>query len=376
MDDQLGILDFFEDMDDPRVMGRCRHNLIDILAITICASICGADEWTEIQLFGNAKKEWFSTWLELPGGIPSHDTFGRVFQLLDPEEFEARFSEWVNMVTDLSDGDIIAIDGKTLRRSYDTASDKAAIHMVSAWAHENGMVLGQVATDEKSNEITAIPELLSKLNITGSTVTIDAMGCQKTIASAIIQGGGDYVLALKNNQKGLRNEVIGLLDDTIGKDFDLCRQAHIRRVNDDHGRKEVRDYWLVEDWLFGGRKSEWEGIKSFGKVVSKRTIDGKTSEETRYFITSLPCKVKQFAKAVRSHWSIENSLHWSLDVTFKEDESRIRKGHGATNMAVIRRFVLSALKKTEGISKKMSIKAKRKLAGWDHPFLLRVLRGI
>lgn len=376
MPDKMGILDFFEHMDDPRLEGRCRHKLIDILAITICASICGANEWTDIQLFGEAKEEWFSTWLELPNGIPSHDTFGRVFRLLDPRDFERRFAEWVAAVTELTGGEIVSIDGKTLRRSYDRKENKAAIHMVSAWAHENGVVLGQVQTAEKSNEITAIPELLERLDLAGCIVTIDAMGCQKEIAEAIIDGGGDYVLALKDNQLGLKREVEETLAEALGHDFDDCRQAHVRTVEKGHGREEVRDYWLLDDMSIGGRKSEWPGLQCFGKVVAKRTVDGQTSEETRYFITSLPCQVKRFAHAVRSHWAIENSLHWSLDVTFGEDDSRTRKGNAAANMAILRRFVLSAVRNTAGIKKKMSLKSKRKFAGWDHPFLLRVLRNI
>jgi predicted transposase YbfD/YdcC len=374
--DKIGILDFFEDMEDPRVTGRCEHKLIDIIAITICASICGADEWTDIRLFGEAKESWFSEWLELPNGIPSHDTFGRVFRLLDPVAFEQRFSEWIASVTELADGSIVSIDGKTLRRSYDRKDNKSAIHMVSAWAHENGVVLGQVQTDDKSNEITAIPNLLERLDIAGCIVTIDAMGCQKEIAKKIIEGGGDYVLALKGNQKGLKQEVEETLEDIIGTDYVGTQQAHIRTKNEDHGRIEVRDYWLVNDQQVDGRKSEWPGLECFGKVVSQRTVDGKTSEETRYFITSLPCKVKAFAHAVRSHWGIENSLHWSLDVTFQEDDSRTRKGNGATNMAILRRFVLSAVRNTEGTTKKMSIKSKRKFAGWDHPFLMKILKNI
>ncbi len=235
------------------------------------------------------------------------------------------------------------------------------------------MVLGQVQTEEKSNEITAIPALLSKLDIAGCIVTIDAMGCQKDIAKSILDSGADYVLALKDNQKGLRKEVADTFEEVLGQAFDDCEQRHLRTVEKGHGRTEIRDYWIVDDMRSNGRKTEWPGLSCFGKVTSTRTVGEETSVETRYFITSLPRKVKAFAHAVRAHWAIENTLHWSLDVTFREDDSRTRKGNAAANMAVLRRFVLSAIRHTEGIKKKISIKSKRKFAGWDHPFLLRVL---
>ena len=387
------LLSYFEDLPDPRVVGRCDHKLLDIVAMTICAVISGLDEWEDIVDYAKLKEDWFRQFLELPKGIPSHDTFGRVFSLLDPVAFEQRFADWTRAAFAKTDGDVIAIDGKTLCGSADRAGNKAAIHMVSAWSHENGVVLGQMKTDDKSNEITAVPDLLERLDIAGCIVTLDAMGCQKEIATQIIEQGGDYVLALKGNQGGLLNQAKALFDEVQGKDFDDCKQSHTRTVSKGHGRTETRDYWLAEDGWLGGRKAEWTGFRCFGKVRSRRTIDGETSEETRYFITSLPCKAKRFAKAVRAHWGIENGLHWVLDVTFGEDASRVRKGHAAENLSIVRRLSQSALKamqvphdtkpRSDGRYRptpttpyrKASIKTKR-LRCMLHPdFLLETLRS-
>jgi len=344
MNDKGDLLSFFEDLPDPRVIGRCDHKLLDIVAITICAVISGLDEWEDIVDYAKMKEDWFRQFLELPNGIPSHDTFGRVFSLLDPAAFEERFADWTRAAFAKTEGDVIAIDGKTLRGSINRPGNKAAIHMVSAWSHENGVVLGQVKTDDKSNEITAVPDLLKRLDIAGCIVTLDAMGCQKEIARQIMAQKGDYVLTLKGNQGGLLEEAKALFKEVQGEEFDDCKQSHMRTKCKGHGRIETRDYWLIEDGCLGGRKAEWSGFRCFGKVRSLRTIDGETSEETRYFITSLPCKVKRFAKAVRAHWGIENGLHWVLDVTYGEDASRVRKGHAAENLSIVRRLSQSALK--------------------------------
>ena len=338
------LLTCFAELEDPRVAGRCDHKLLDIVAIAVCAVICGVTEWKHIELFGRAKLKWFKTWLELASGIPSHDTFGRVFALLDPDAFEECLGTWVNSVVDMTGGEIISLDGKTARRSHDRRNGKAPIHVVSAWAYRNGIVLGQVKTDEKSNEITAIPDLLDKLDISGCIVTTDAMGCQKEIAGKVIEDGGDYIFGLKGNQRGLREEAEEAFAGGDEEHPGEGRHAHLRTVDKGHGRLEVRDIWMTEASGATDRNPEWKGLRSFGKITSARTVEGKTSTETRYFITSLPCKVKAFARAARAHWGVENSLHWSLDVTFREDDSRIRIGHAAENMAVLRRLVLSALK--------------------------------
>jgi predicted transposase YbfD/YdcC len=366
--------------------------LVDIIAIAICAVICGVDEWEDIVIYAKSKKDWFRQFLPLSGGIPSHDTFARVFALLDPTEFEKRFSEWTRDVFGKTAGDIIAIDGKTVCGSYDRTANKAAIHMVSAWSHANGVVMGQVKTADKSNEITVIPDLLQRLDIAGCIVTIDAMGCQKEIAGQIIRQGGDYVLTLKENQRGLKQEAEALFTEMTGRQFDDCRQAHKQTIDHGHGRKEIRNYWLLEDANIDGRKAEWPGLRCFGKVTTQRTVDGQVSEETRYYITSLPCRIESFAQAVRAHWGIENGLHWSLDVSFGEDDSRIRKGHAAENMSLVRRLSQSALKalqvphdaepRADGSYrpmpttpfKKTSIKAKRLRCMLNQDFLLQALR--
>lgn len=393
MSDQNDLLSFFEDLPDPRVTGRCRHNLVDIVAITICAVISGLDEWQDIAFYAQSKEAWFRRFLELPGGIPSHDTFERVFSLLDPVAFEKRFADWTRSVFESTGGDIVSIDGKTLRGSHERRKNKAAVHMVSAWSHKNGVVIGQIKTDDKSNEITAVPELLARLDIAGCIVTLDAMGCQKEIAGQIVAQGGDYVLTLKGNQGGLRKEAEALFNEVQGRKFDDCSQSHARLVDEGHGRKETRDYWLAEDAFRGGRKAEWPGLRCCGKVLSRRTVDGKTSEETRYFITSMPCRAKAFAKAARAHWGIENGLHWSLDVAFREDASRIRKGNAAENMSIVRRLSQSVLKtilvphnahprKDGGYRpmpttpyKKVSVKSKRVMCMCDQDFLLKAMRS-
>jgi predicted transposase YbfD/YdcC len=368
---ELSIKRYFENVTDPREANR-RHKLIDIITIAICAVICHADTWVEIEEFGRSKYDWFNRFLELPHGIPSHDTISRVFRMINPIEFQQAFMNWVRAMNQLV-SQVIAIDGKTLRRSHDKSSGKAAIHMVSAWAKDNGIVIGQVKTDEKSNEITAIPELLSALSIDGCIVTIDAMGCQIKIAKLIIEKGADYLLGLKGNQGSLCHDVElffqkSLKDESIRKDWKFYETT-----DGDHGRIEIRRYYTTSDiqWLQG--KERWSNIKTIGMVERERHIGERISSETSYYITSLDDDAEQFAQAVRGHWAIENSLHWVLDICFREDESRIRKDNAPENFAVLRHMAMNLLKKVA--SPKKSIKTKRLKAGWDNNYLAKVLSG-
>ncbi len=365
------ITNFFNLLEDPRSDHTRRHQLIDIITIAICGIVCGADSWVELEQFGKSKEEWLRRFLELPSGIPSHDTFGRVFARLDAQQFRDCFLSWVQAVSTLTRGQVIAIDGKVLRRSHDKSLGKNAIHMVSAWASENRLVLGETKVSEKSNEITAIPELLALLDISGCIVTIDAMGCQKEIARLIIEDSGDYVLALKENQGQLYQEVKELFDDedlvaTVG-DFH-------ETVNKGHGRLEHRRCWSMADQeslSYLNARGEWQGLQSVAKVTGERRIGETVSKESRYYISSLPGNAEQLLYAIREHWGIENSLHWVLDIAFREDESRVRKGHGPENLATMRHMALNLLR--QETSAKVGIKARRLKAGWDENYLLKVL---
>jgi predicted transposase YbfD/YdcC len=369
---ESGIGDFFSDVIDPRQEWKIHHSLKDILTITICAVISGADSWEEIENYGKCKVAWLKTFLLLQNGIPSADTFGRVLSLINPREFEKCFLEWVKSVTEITAGNIISIDGKTLRRSYDKKSDKAAIHMVSAWSSLASCVLGQLKTEEKSNEITAIPELLKVLDLHGCIVTIDAMGTQKIIARQIIGGGGEYLLAVKGNQPSLHEEITGFFKDAAENDFNGIEHSFFEEKNKGHGRIEHRKYWTVENIEWMKCKDEWKGLKMIGMTESERTVDGKTSTEQRFFIGSIEGEAKTFAGACRKHWGIENSLHWCLDIAFREDECRIRKGFASENLAIVRHIALNLLKKEK--TNRKGIKAKRLLSGWDNDYLLKVLK--
>jgi predicted transposase YbfD/YdcC len=367
----------FADLDDPRIERTKDHPLINIVTIAICSVICGADGWTDMETFGYAKQEWLATFLDLDKGIPSHDTFGRVFGMLDPDQFEACFVSWIRAIAQLTNGEIIAIDGKCLRRSHDKTAGKKAIYMVSAWASANHMVLGQKKVDEKSNEITAIPKLLEVLEIAGCIVTIDAMGCQKEVAKNIVENkNADYVLALKGNQGNLHEDVAAIFDYAKKVDYKNVAHDFHKTVNKGHGRIEIRQCWTVDvsEWKEHIRNCDaWVGIKSLVKIVSERRVGAKITVETRYFIASLESNAKQALHAVRTHWSIENSLHWVLDIAFREDESRVRKGHGDHNFAILRHIALNLLKQDK--KGKGGIHAKRLRAGWDEEYLLHILGG-
>lgn len=360
----------FKGLSDPRHHNK-KHKLIDIMTIAICASICGADTFRQIEDFGKAKVKWLKRFLELPFGIPSHDTFGRVFAVLDPKEFQRCFIEWVKMVQDTLGRQVVAVDGKTLRRSFNTDSSTKAIHMVSAWASESGFVMGQIKTDEKPNEINAIPQLLRMLELSGCIVTIDAMGCQKKIAEDIIKKEADYLFSLKGNHGDLHDDVKVFFNGCLKDDFKDISYGYHETVDGSHGRIETRKIWTVSDidWLYGKRL--WKDLKTIGMVESERRTGSDTSRERRFFISSLENDAKVFAKAVRKHWGIENGLHWTLDIAFREDESRIRKDHAPENFAVLRHIALNLLKAEKTF--KGSIKTKRLMAGWETSYLEKVI---
>lgn len=366
------LLDHFKDLEDPRVEYLVDHYLLDIIGLTICAVICGADTWVEVETYGRAKEEWLHQFLALPNGIPSHDTIARLFAALNPDALQECFLRWVRSVAQLSAGEIIAIDGKTLRHSYDTGGDKGAIHMVSAWASQNRLVLGQVKVADKSNEITAIPELLQVLDLHGCIVTIDAMGTQKAIAEQIIAGGGDYVLSLKGNQGNLHEDVEQLFNWAQQQAFQNMEHEFCQTLEGAHGRIEIRRHWLLGETEHLVDASLWAGLQRVGLVESERRLAGQPPTlERRYYLVSLDGGVEQFAQAVRSHWGIENQVHWVLDVAFNEDASRIRKDHAPENLALMRHVALNLLR--QDTSAKGGIKNRRLRAGWDNDYLLHLL---
>jgi predicted transposase YbfD/YdcC len=343
-----------------------RHLLHDIFLIAICALISGADSWTQVAEYGRSKLDWFKEFLELPNGIPSHDTFGRLFAKLDPKGFHDFFIRWVRELSESLQGKTVAIDGKTLRGSHDRAKGTSAIHLVSAWVSDIRLVLGQLKTDDKSNEITAIPELIKTLALQGAIVTIDAMGCQKKITQTIIDAAADYVIQVKDNQKRLHEDIALFFQEPANGPFDT-----FETVDGEHGRIETRRYFTSNEigWLPG--KNEWSGLNTICMAVREREVNGKTSTEASYFISSLENHTPTIARAIREHWGIENDLHWCLDISFREDHCRVRKDHGPENLAILRHMVINMLKRENSL--KGGIQTKRLKAAWDHAYLLKVL---
>ena len=370
------LLDHFAELDDPRMERTRHHKLVDILAIAICATICGADSWVHIELFGKSKLAWFQSFLELPYGIPSHDTFGKVFSSLDPVQLQNCFISWTQAIAELLPGEVVAIDGKTARRSYGGAGKKGAIHMVSAWATQQSLTLGQVKTDEKSNEITAIPRLLEMLDLNGCIVTIDAMGCQREIAQQITEGGADYVLAVKENQGQLCEGIADLFEGAAALGFDGVPYDHAQTVDKGHGRVEHRECWVITDQGcldYVDPQGQWPQLTAVVKVVGHRQTAAGGTSQPRYYISSLAGSAEQLLTAIRSHWTIENSLHWTLDMTFREDQCRVRKDHGPQNINTLRQIGHNLLKNEKTL--KVGIQGKRLNAGWDEDYLLKVLLG-
>lgn len=368
---KLTIAEHFQNIKDPRVERTKAHKLIDIITIAICATICGAEGWVDIENYGQAKYNWLQTFLELPNGIPSHDTFGRVLARIEPEQFQSCFLNWIKSIEKVTEKEVVAIDGKTLRRSYDRKSKQSAIHMVSAWASSSGLVLGQGKVSEKSNEITAIPELLTVLELKGCIVTIDAMGCQKEIVSRIAEKEADYVIAVKKNQPTLYENIKDTFSQAITNpaEFEL---SSYKTEEFGHGREEIRKYWMLTNVNeLVDPEGKWKNLASVGMVCSQRIIDGKKSQETRYYISSLFLSAEEMAGAIRNHWSVENSCHWILDVAFNEDSCRIRKDNAPQNLAVVRHIALNLLKQEK--TQKFGIKNKRLKAGWDDSYLEKIL---
>lgn len=365
------LVEHFSRLEDPRIERHKQHKLIDIMVLSVCAVLCGAEGWEAIEEFGHTKLEWLRRLVALENGIPSHDTIARVLSRVSAPGLQGCFVSWVKAVAEVTGGQIVAIDGKTLRRSYDKASRKQAIHMVSAWGSANGLVLGQLKSDEHSNEISAIPQLLEVLELKGCIVTLDAMGCQREIARKIVGQGADYVLAVKANQERLYEDVVDFMDTARDADFRGVSYDYHEAVDKGHGRVEVRRYWLSDDLSGVDKPQRWVGLKAIGMVESQRHLNGKVSVERRYYITSFNRGAKAFGQAVRTHWGIENSLHWVLDVSFREDESRIRRGEAAENVAILRHLAFNLLKREKTLKK--GIKQKRLKAAWDEDYLAKVL---
>jgi predicted transposase YbfD/YdcC len=374
------LITHFQDLPDPRVNRTKDHDLIDVLVIAICTLLCAGESFNDMEDFGRAKEDWFKTFLPLRNGIPSHDTFNRVFAALDPRQFLDCFLRWTQSLRQAVPQEIVALDGKALRRALN--KDQSIQYVVSAWAENNGLGLGQLKVADKSNEITAVPELLRVLELSGCIVTVDAMGCQKKIAKEIVEADADYVLALKGNQEKVHEEVKSFLDATLEeknrqrpKGAVVPKEAlHLQTfatVEKDHGRIETRRYYQSHDLDWFADKPKWEGLASVGMVESIRKIDGKATVERRYYLSSLKPEVETFARAVRGHWGVENKLHWVMDVCFGEDQSRARQGYAAENLATLRRLALNLLKQEK--TKKRGIRGKMLNASWDHPYLLRLL---
>lgn len=365
-----GIHEHFANLTDPR-RRKVVYPLINIVTISLCAVMCGADDFVSIALWARTKKKWLAKFMDLSAGIPSHDRFNAVLAAIKPTEFQQCLLSWITALHEISAGQIVAVDGKTLRRSFDAASGKSAIHMVSAWATANLITLGQVVVDAKSNEITAIPKLLEMLELSGALVTIDAMGCQTEIAHTIVDAGADYVLAVKQNQPTLHNGIAEFFDEQLEDDFARVNVSRHETNERGHGRQETRHYFVcpVPDDLPDAAR--WRKLKAIGVAISDTVRGGKSCSHVRYYILSRKLSGRKFAAAVRGHWSIENRLHWQLDVTFQEDQSRVRRGHADANCSLLRRATLSLLKNNH--TEKVGVKNKRLLAACSEEYLEEVL---
>lgn len=377
MEQQLSnsFTDYFGTIDDPRRSAGMRYPLIEIIFIAICAIIAGCDDWVAIERFGNAKKQWFKQYLTLKHGIPTHDTFGNVFAALDAEQFESAFVDWMKSIEVVSQ--VIALDGKTIRRSFDKASSKSAIHMVSAWCKTNRLTLGQVKVDDKSNEITALPKLIRLLCLKGCLVTIDAMGTQTEIAQLIVDKEADYLLSVKLNQKHLFEDSADLFKHTSEANFSREGFDQAETIEKSHGRIEKRQAYVITDdeWLnYLRSRHEWAGLTAVIKVTRTRKLRKKTTQDTSYYISSRKLTASDALTVIRAHWAVENSLHWVLDVIFAEDMSRVRKGNAQQNLALMRRIAINLL--NQETSRKDSLKGKRQLAGWDEAYLEKVVFAI
>jgi predicted transposase YbfD/YdcC len=366
----------FSLLPDPRA-SNARHRLVDLLVIALCGILCDADGWDDLEQFAQAKASWFASFMDLRHGVPSADTFRRVISRLDPDAFELAFMNWMRAVVEHSRGQLLAIDGKSIRRSFEQGWDKSGMaHLVSVFAAANGQTLGQLKTAGKGQELQAIAQLLGLMDLRGATVTIDAIGCQKTVARQIIDAGGDYVLAVKDNQPTLHRRIRAEMDDMIRNRFKGVWHDRHEQVDAGHGRIETRRVWVTDDlgWLQQAR--HWPGLKSVVCVQAQRQVIGQDqSVERRYFISSLPADAEALAAAIRGHWGIENRLHHVLDVSFHEDDSRVRRGHGAENLSRLRRMALNLLRSADRHTKRKSIKGRRKIAAWDHQFLLNLIAG-
>ena len=369
-------LRLFSSLPDPRA-SNVRHRLVDLLVIALCAILCDADGWDDIEDFALAKAEWFARFLDLRHGVPSADTFRRVISRLDPQAFEHAFIQWMNAVAEQSQGRLLAVDGKSIRRSFDRGWDKCGmVHMVSAFATHNGQSLAQLKAEGKGGEMHAIRQLLGLIDLRKATVSIDAIGCQKTIAKQIIEGGGDYLLAVKENQPTLHRRIQVEMDDLIRMKFQGLWHDRHEQTDAGHGRIETRRVWVTDQLHWLKPAKDWPGLRSVVAVEAQREVIGHgRSVERRYFITSLASDAQALGQAVRDHWRVENSLHHVLDVSFHEDESRVRRGHGPENLSRLRRIALNRLKSADRYTRRKSIKGRRKIAGWDHQFLLHLITG-
>jgi len=367
----IALRKYLRRLKDPRIDRNKRHLLLDIITMAVCAAIAGADKWIDVVTFAQHRKEWLQRFLELPNGIPSHDTFERVFDRLDPVALQNALIGWLHSISETLGFQHIAVDGKTMRRMRYSSAPLRQLHLVSAWATEANLILGQVAVDDKSNEITAIPKLLEMLDLHGMLVSIDAMGCQKEIANKIVERGGDYLLVVKDNQESLKDDIVGCFVRAYENDCRGVKHARHETVEKRHGREERRVYEIITDPIGIRDQQAWAKLNVIGKCFRECTIEGRTTCEERYFIGSKRCGVRRYAEGLRNHWRIENGLHWQMDVTFGEDDHRMEKRHGGQNFTLLGRLALSLIKQ---LPDKGSVRTKRYAATLDVKYMEKILR--